>query len=85
MDLRLDDDKSRKISSEIKRLLQLFELYRPDIRYVQGMSYLAWIFLIRMSPYQAFTCFCNLILSDTFVYSLYTFNEQNIKKIVAFF
>ena len=39
MDLRLDDDKSRKISSEIKRLLQLFELYRPDIRYVQGMSY----------------------------------------------
>lgn len=49
------------------------------------MSYLAWIFLIRMNPYQAFSCFCNLILSDPFVYSLYVFEEAKIKAIVQYF
>jgi hypothetical protein len=85
MDLRLDEEKSKRISIEIKKLLELFELYRPDIKYVQGMSYLAWIFLIRMNPYQAFSSFCNLILSDPFVFALYSFNEQRIKAIVSFF
>jgi hypothetical protein len=85
MDLKLDEEKSKRVSSEIKKLLELFELHRPDIKYVQGMSYLAWIFLIRMNPYNAFACFCNLILSDTFVFSLYTFEELKIKKIVSYF
>ena len=33
---------------EITKCLELFKLYRTDIGYVQGMSYLAWMFLIRM-------------------------------------
>lgn len=49
------------------------------------MSYLAWIFLIRMNAYEAFSSFSNLILSDPFVFSLYSFNEINIKVIVNFF
>jgi len=49
------------------------------------MSYLAWIFLIRMSPYQAFLSFCNLILSDPFVFSLYSFDEKKIKMITNYF
>ena len=85
MDLKLDEEKSKKVSTEIKRLLELFSLYRPDIKYVQGMSYLAWIFLIRMSPYRSFCCFCNLILSDSFVYALYMFEETKIKRIVSYF
>lgn len=85
MDLKLDEEKSKRVAVETKKLLELFELYRPDIKYVQGMSYLAWIFLIRMNPYRSFVCFCNLILSDPFVHSLYMFNSEKIKRIVAYF
>ena len=38
-----------------------------------------------MNPYQAFCSFCNLILSDPFVFSLYSFNEKKIKTIVGYF
>ena len=85
MDLRLDEEKSSKVAVEIRQLLELFEFYRPDIRYVQGMSYLAWILLIRMNPYHAFASFCNLILSDPFMHSFYTFQEQKIKQVMIFF
>jgi hypothetical protein len=85
MDLKLDDEKSKRVSGEVKQLLEVFELYRPDIKYVQGMSYLAWIFLIRLSPYRAFACFCNLVLSDPFVHALYMFNEGRIRRIVSYF
>ena len=73
MDLKLDEEKSKSVALEVKKLLEVFELYRPDIRYVQGMSYLAWIFLIRMNAYCSFLCFSNLILSDSFVHALYMF------------
>ena len=63
----------------------MFEAYRPDIRYVQGMSYIAWIFLIRLPPYEAFRCFCNLVLGDPFVHSLYTFEEKGIRRIIEYF
>ena len=83
--MKLDEEKSKRVAVEVKKLLELFELYRPDIKYVQGMSYLAWIFLIRMNPYRSFVCFCNLILSDSFVHSLYMFNSEKIKRIISYF
>lgn len=66
-------------------MLQLFEIYRPDIGYVQGMSYFAWMFLIRMNPINSFIAFSNVILTDPFVSNLYTFQEDKLKKIVSFF
>jgi len=38
-----------------------------------------------MNSYQAFASFCNLVLADAFVFSLYLFDEKKIKKIVSFF
>lgn len=38
-----------------------------------------------MSPFQAFSSFCNLILADPFVFSLYVFEENKIKRIIDFF
>jgi hypothetical protein len=49
------------------------------------MSYLAWMFLVRMEDYKAFSCFSNLILCDEFVYNLYFFKEVGIKKIKEFY
>lgn len=84
MDLKLDCDRSNSMKVEIKKCLELFAMYRPDIGYVQGMSYLAWMLLIRMEGYQAFSCFANKVLCDPFVNSLYMFKEENIRKIIKF-
>jgi hypothetical protein len=37
--------------------------YRPDVGYVQGMSYLAGNFLLYMSPFDAFVSFAHLLNS----------------------
>ena len=63
--------------------MEIFRIYRPDIGYVQGMSYIAWMILIRVDNYHGFKCFANIMLSDTFIHSLYLFNEKNIKKIIT--
>ncbi|CEM02604.1 unnamed protein product [Vitrella brassicaformis CCMP3155] len=42
-------------------ILEAWTFYRPDIGYVQGMSYLAAMLLIFMQPLPAFICLCNLL------------------------
>lgn len=42
-------------------LLAAYVCYRPDVGYVQGMSYIAAILLLNMEHYDAFICFANLI------------------------
>jgi hypothetical protein len=85
MDLKVDEQKSQTMKSEIKRVLELFSLYRPDIGYVQGMSYFAWMLLIRMESYQSFVCFSNIMLNDPFIHSLYMFKKEKINMIVSFY
>jgi len=41
-------------------------MYRPDIGYVQGMSYLAGNLLLYLAPYEAFVAFAHLINSPFF-------------------
>ena len=85
MDFKIDSDKSKSMEIEVKKCLELWSLYRPDIGYVQGMSYLAWMLLIRMESYQAFVCFSNIMLHDPFIHSLYMFKKEKINKIMSFF
>ena len=73
MDFRIDEDKTYKLKAELKKLLSLFEIYRPDIGYIQGMSYFGWMFLIRMNPINSFIAFSNVMLTDPFVSALYSF------------
>jgi hypothetical protein len=55
------------------RLLNSYCFYRPDVGYVQGMSYLAGHLLLYMEPYAAFVCFANLLNSNYFL----TFLKMN--------
>ena len=73
MDFRIDEDKTYKLKAELKKLLSLFEIYRSDIGYIQGMSYFGWMFLIRMNPINSFIAFSNVMLTDPFVSALYSF------------
>jgi hypothetical protein len=49
------------------------------------MSYFGWMFLIRMNPINSFISFSNIVLTDPFISSLYTFQEAKIKRVVQFF
>ncbi|KAI1294648.1 TBC1 domain family member 14 [Halotydeus destructor] len=42
-------------------ILGAYVTYRPDINYVQGMSFLAGMLLLNMKPEAAFNCFANLL------------------------
>ena len=42
-------------------LLGAYACYRPDVGYVQGMSFLAAILILNMEEAEAFVCFANLL------------------------
>lgn len=56
---------SQPLYYELKEILEIFVCYRPDLGYVQGMSYIAGLLCIYClnDNYMAFQCFCNLVLN----------------------
>ena len=69
-----------KYHESINRLLKAFAMYRPDIGYVQGMSYLAAIVLMYIrDEYKSFQTFANLMLKHPMM-PFYTFNEEFVTK-----
>lgn len=45
----------------LEHVLQAFACFRPDVGYVQGMSYLVAMLLLYMNAEEAFVCLCNLL------------------------
>ncbi len=45
----------------LRDVLEAYVCYRPDIGYVQGMSYLAALLLLQMDTYECFQCLSNLL------------------------
>ncbi|XP_035444755.2 TBC1 domain family member 12 [Spodoptera frugiperda] len=45
----------------LHELLAAYVCYRPDIGYVQGMSFIAAVLILNMEAPQAFVCFANLL------------------------
>jgi hypothetical protein len=45
----------------LERVLLCFALYRPDIGYVQGMSFVVATLLLYMDEFEAFKCLANLL------------------------
>lgn len=54
------------------KLLGAYVCYRPDVGYVQSMSFVAAVLLLQMDPYDAFIAFANL-LNRPLQVSLFTF------------
>ena len=78
-DLELFQD-GMKYNESINKLLKAFAMYRPDIGYVQGMSYLAAIVLMYIQDeYKSFQTFANLMLKHPMM-PFYTFNEEFVTK-----
>lgn len=63
----------------IRELLSLWHVYRPDIGYVQGMSYLMVMLYYYFEDFQCFALFANLILTRDVLYFGYTFDLPYVK------
>lgn len=70
-----------KVLAESTLLLEMFTIYRPDIKYIQGMSYVITMLLLHYEPYSAFKMFCNLVLTKEFLYKTYIFKIGYIESI----
>ncbi|KAF4751503.1 hypothetical protein FOZ63_031171, partial [Perkinsus olseni] len=73
------------LRQECRLVLSAFATYRPDIGYVQGMSFLAAMLLLYMDPFAAFVCLASLLLSSPTLLGLYQLNvETNSRRFRIF-
>ena len=60
-------------------------MFRPDIGYVQGMSYVAATLLLYMGDeFQSFVTFCNLMTKYP-IMPFYTFNDVLVRKVMQLY
>ena len=67
----------RSNKATLRNILQAFTVYRPDIGYVQGMSYLAGFLLIVNAEFETFVLFSNLITTSQMML-FYKFDAADI-------
>eukprot|EP01017_Pseudomicrothorax_dubius_P030377 TRINITY_DN378_c0_g1_i2.p1 TRINITY_DN378_c0_g1~~TRINITY_DN378_c0_g1_i2.p1 ORF type:complete len:841 (-),score=191.79 TRINITY_DN378_c0_g1_i2:81-2603(-) len=66
------------ISQNLRDVLATFAHFRPDVGYVQGMSYLAAVLLLHMDEFKSFVCFCNLVCQPALL-PIFLMDEQQIE------
>jgi hypothetical protein len=69
---------------KVNMVLRAFVEYRPDIGYVQGMSYLAAMLLVHMEQEKAFTALATLMTTGHFKY-FYSINHSGIAAHISVF
>jgi len=67
---------------QLASVLEAYVCYRPDVGYVQGMSYIAAVLLLNMDEYHAFTCFANLLNNPCYM-SFYSMNMDEMRKYMS--
>jgi len=64
---------------QLAAVLEAYVCYRPDVGYVQGMSYIAAVLLLNLDEYNAFTCFANLLNNPCYI-AFYSMNMEELRK-----
>ncbi|GAW83163.1 GTPase-activating protein [Plasmodium gonderi] len=64
--------------TKLNTLLQMYVVFKPELGYVQGMSYIALVFLLYCNLEKAFVHFANFMERKD-IYNLYSFNNSEIK------
>ena len=70
--------KDSQLGENLREILRIFVVSRPDIGYVQGLSYIAGTLLLQMDKFQTFICFMNIILSPN-IFAFYRLDEESIR------
>mmetsp|Transcript_45728 Transcript_45728/g.74593 ORF Transcript_45728/g.74593 Transcript_45728/m.74593 type:complete len:372 (-) Transcript_45728:380-1495(-) len=68
----------------LREVLQTYACYRPDVGYVQGMSYLAGMLLLHMDPYSSFVALANLLNYHYFL-TFFRMDMTQMRKYFAVF
>ena len=71
-------EEGKRMYRQIQTLLRLFQIYRPDIGYVQGMTYLISTLYYYFDEFETFKYFCNLVITNSFVRNMYTFKMKMV-------
>mmetsp|Transcript_21748 Transcript_21748/g.61126 ORF Transcript_21748/g.61126 Transcript_21748/m.61126 type:complete len:477 (+) Transcript_21748:84-1514(+) len=66
----------------LREVLEAFVCYRPDIGYVQGMSFVAAVFLLYLDPFEAFLCLAN-VLNQPFFLTFYRMEAGEIQTLLG--
>ena len=61
----------------LHELLGTYACYRPDVGYIQGMSFIAAVLLLNTDPQDAFVCFANL-LNRPFLFSFFQLDQDMV-------
>lgn len=69
-------------SEILHSLLAAYVCYRPDVGYVQGMSFIAAVLILNMELFDAFICFANL-LNRPLHLAAYTLNQAQMQAYYA--
>lgn len=64
---------------QLAAVLEAYVCYRPDVGYVQGMSYIAAVLLLNLDEYHAFMCFANLLNNPCYI-AFYSMNMEEMRK-----
>jgi hypothetical protein len=64
------------LRADVSEVLELFHLYRPDVSYVQGMTYPVIVLTLVAGKAKAFRIFSNLVLANPFFRRLFTFEPN---------
>ena len=77
--------KSEAYFETLQKVLEAFSVYRPDIGYVQGMSYICGIVcLLTNTDYAAFVLFHNIVTKSN-LFPFYRFDETYMKQRIVLF
>ena len=71
-------------SEDLREILRAFVISRPDIGYVQGLSYVAGTLILQMEKFQSFICLMNIILNPS-ILPFYRLDEKKIKSRLELF
>ncbi|CAD2093894.1 GTPase-activating protein, putative [Plasmodium vinckei brucechwatti] len=66
------------IKKHLNKLLQMYVMFKPELGYIQGMSYIALVFLLHCKLEKAFIHFANFMEYKN-MRNLYSFNKQEIQ------
>ena len=76
--LELFVNPTESFAVDLKTVLERFARWNSDLGYVQGMSYIAGLLLLNMSPFECWICLDNLVAASHLLRSIFTMQVGGI-------
>jgi hypothetical protein len=75
-----------RLYQPLKNILLAYSMYRPDLGYVQGMSYVAGSILLHYGDeFEAFKVFANLMSREEMLINFYSFDMEKVNVVFHIF